>query len=229
MSFLRKKKQFFIQAITMSATELKRKLKQQKELPEILIVRLHRAISWLKAAEEHEKNIDLQFVGLWISFNACYAIDDRSELTLTEREMFSEFIGKLVGCDREGHFFQLLWKKFSGPVRMLIENEYVYKPFWDYQRGQIKDWKRLHQRSIDESKQYLSVGNVAALLEVVLDRLYVLRNQLLHGGATYKSKVNRSQLRDGCNMLKLLVPLTIELMLNNSELDWGKVHYPVIG
>ena len=143
--------------------------------------------------------------------------------------MFSEFIGKLVACDSEGQFFQLLWKKFSGPVRMLIENEYVYKPFWDYQRGQIKDWKRLHQRSIDESKQYLSVGNVAALLEVVLDRLYVLRNQLLHGGATYKSKVNRSQLRDGCNMLKLLVPLTIELMLNNTELDWGKVHYPVVG
>lgn len=213
----------------MTAAELKRQHKSLGTVPEILAVRLHRAISWLKAAEEHEKNIDLQFVGLWISFNACYAIDDRTELTLTEREMFSEFIGKLVACDSEGQFFQLLWKKFSGPVRMLIENEYVYKPFWDYQRGQIKDWKRLHQRSIDESKQYLSVGNVAALLEVVLDRLYVLRNQLLHGGATYKSKVNRSQLRDGCNMLKLLVPLTIELMLNNTELDWGKVHYPVVG
>ena len=114
-------------------------------------------------------------------------------------------------------------------MRLLIENEFVYKPFWEFQRGQTKEWKKLHQRSIDESKQYLAVGNVEGLLEVVLDRLYVLRNQLLHGGATYKSKINRSQLRDGCNMLKLMVPLTISLMLNNEQVDWGKIHYPVVG
>ncbi len=214
--------------MTITASDLKRKLKN-REVTETLAIRLHRAISWLKCAEENEKNLDLQFAGLWISFNACYAIEDRADGSLTERELFGDFIRKLVACDLEGQFFQLLWKKFSGPVRMLIENEYVYKPFWDFQRGQIKEWKKLHQRSIDESKQFLSVGNVEGLLEVVLDRLYVLRNQMLHGGATYKSKVNRSQLRDGCNMLKLMVPLTISLMLLNEKTDWGKIHYPVVG
>lgn len=212
----------------MTAAELKRQHKSLGTIPEILAIRLHRAISWLKCAEENEKNTDLQFMSLWISFNACYAVEGRADATLTEREMFVDFIQKLVACDTEGHFFQMLWKKFSGPVRLLIENEFVYKPFWEFQRGQTKEWKKLHQRSIEESKQYLSVGNVEGLLEVVLDRLYVLRNQLLHGGATYKSKINRSQLRDGCNMLKLMVPLTISLMLNNEQVDWGKIHYPVV-
>lgn len=212
----------------MTSATLKRKLKSRNELPEMLAIRLHRAISWLKCAEENEKNSDLHFIGLWVSFNACYAIEDRMEAALTERALFSEFVQKLVECDMEGKFFHLLWNTFSGPVRVLIENEYVFKPFWDFQRGQIKDWKKIHQRSIDESRNFLAVGNVAGLLENVLDRLYVLRNQLLHGGATYKSKVNRSQLRDGCNMLRLLVPLTIELMMDHGELDWGKVHYPVV-
>ncbi|WP_425067816.1 hypothetical protein [Reyranella sp.] len=44
----------------------------------------------------------------------------------------------------------------------------------------------------------------------ILDRLYVLRNQLLHGGATWNSSVNRSQVRDGAAVLSRL---TLELEL----------------
>ena len=45
----------------MNATTLKRKLKSlQGQLPESHAIRLHRAISWLKAAEEQEKSPDLR-------------------------------------------------------------------------------------------------------------------------------------------------------------------------
>jgi hypothetical protein len=76
--------------------------------------------------------------------------------------------------------------------------------------------------------KYLSKQQVEPLLEVVLDRLYTLRNQLMHGGATFKSDVNRSQVKDGNNMLKLLVPLVIEIMLLHPEENWGEIYYPVI-
>ncbi len=66
------------------------------------------------------------------------------------------------------------------------------------------------------------------LAEIVLDRLYILRNQLIHGGGTFESKVNRKQLKDGVNMLELLVPTIINIMLQNNEEDWGTVYYPVI-
>ena len=66
------------------------------------------------------------------------------------------------------------------------------------------------------------------LIEVVLERLYTLRNQLIHGGATYNSKLNRSQLRDACNIMQLLVPIIIDIMLENGEHDWGEIAYPVI-
>jgi len=51
---------------------------------------------------------------------------------------------------------------------------------------------------------------------------------LMHGGATFKSDINRSQVRDGNNMLKLLIPLVIEIMLTNQQEDWGEIYYPVI-
>jgi hypothetical protein len=133
-----------------------------------------------------------------------------------------------VKHDTEMRFFHLLWNQFSGPVRMLIENKYVFKPFWDFQRGEIKDWEKAYHKSVEDSMKYLSKQQVESLLEVVLDRLYTLRNQLMHGGATFKSDVNRSQVKDGNNMLKLLVPLVIEIMLLHPEENWGEIYYPVI-
>ena len=65
-------------------------------------------------------------------------------------------------------------------------------------------------------------------MEVVLERLYTLRNQLIHGGSTYNSKLNRTQLRDACNILQLLVPIIIDIMLENGEHDWGVIAYPVV-
>ena len=48
-----------------------------KQLPDDVdkndIIRLHRAISWLKCAENNSEDIDLKFISLWIAFNACYA------------------------------------------------------------------------------------------------------------------------------------------------------------
>lgn len=130
-----------------------------------------------------------------------------------------------------GHFTQVLGGHFDWifhPVRLLINNQYVFKPFWDFQRGEIKDWKKQFDQSVEESMKYLSNGKVVDLLEVVLDRLYTLRNQLVHGGATYKSEVNRSQVMDGKNILSMLVPLIIEIMMDNENEDWGEIYYPVV-
>lgn len=212
----------------MSAADLKRKLKQQKDIPETLAVRLHRAISWLKCAEENATNHDLQFISLWVSYNACYAIDERSENDITERKQFNEFISKLVSHDYEKRFFKLLWDKFSGPVRMIIENPYIFKPFWEAQRGEPVNWKKIFEQSNKDANRYLSNNDVAKLIEVVLDRLYMLRNQLMHGGATYKSKVNRTQVRDACNILKLFIPIIIDIMMENKNEDWGEIYYPVV-
>jgi hypothetical protein len=212
----------------MSSADLKRKLKQYKDTPETLVVRLHRAISWLKCAEENTSNHDLQFLSLWISYNACYAIDEKMEDNFTERKQFNEFISKLVSHDHEKRFYNLLWQKFSGPVRMIIENQFIFKPFWDAQRGENVNWKKLFDKSNEDANRFLSKNDVAKLIEVVLDRLYMLRNQIMHGGATYKSKVNRTQVRDACNILKLFIPIIIDIMMENRNEDWGEIYYPVV-
>jgi len=214
---------------SIQAESLKNKLKEVKDTEDKNdIIRLHRAISWVKCAEEQIDNPDLKFISLWISFNACYADNEVHDNSLTEKERFREFIVKLVKHDAEELFFKLLWHKFSGSVRLLIENQFAYKQFWDAQRGENVDWQRLFDKSIADSRGYLARQQVAKLIEVVLDRLYTVRNQLLHGGATYKSKVNRSQVKDASQILEFLMPIVIDIMITNIHDDWGTINYPVV-
>lgn len=212
----------------MNATQLKRKLKASSNLPEDLSIRLHRSISWLQCAEQQEKEPDLMFITQWIALNACYAMDMNSQSAKTEREKFKGFIGNLIKHDHEQRIFNILWLKFSGSIRQMIENEFVFRGFWDFQRGDAKEWKRSFERSNEEAIKYLSANNVAGLLEILLDRLYILRNQLMHGGATYKSKLNRKSVKDGSRILEMLIPIIIDIIMQNPEEDWGKLLFPVV-
>jgi hypothetical protein len=74
----------------------------------------------------------------------------------------------------------------------------------------------------------LAAGNTPVVLSILFDRLYVLRNQLLHGGATWNSAANRAQVRDGAALLGHLLPLFIDLMMDNPGEDWAMPLYPVI-
>jgi len=74
----------------------------------------------------------------------------------------------------------------------------------------------------------LAERDTVTVLGVVLSRIYTLRNQLMHGGATWNSSVNREQIRDCTNLLGKLVPLVIEIMLDHPETRWGDACYPVV-
>ncbi|HLV15264.1 MAG TPA: hypothetical protein VKY41_08795 [Xanthomarina sp.] len=213
----------------IKASLLKRKLKAVSDtLDDNNAIRLHRAISWVKCAEEQADNPDLKFITLWIAFNACYADNDAHEHELSEKKRFRDFIAKLVNYDVEERFFKILWYKFPGPVRLLIDNKYAYKQFWDAQRGDSIDWESRFKQSQIDSRNYLAHQQVSKLLELVLDRLYTVRNQLIHGGATYQSKLNRSQVKDASQILEFLLPIIIDVMISNGGEDWGIINYPVI-
>jgi len=68
---------------------------------------------------------------------------------------------------------------------------------------------------------------IGQILTIIFNRFYVLRNQVLHGGATWNSSVNRNQVNDCNSVMKVLVPLFTEIMLNNPDEEWGTLPFPV--
>lgn len=198
--------------------------------PTNLNLRVHRALSWLNRAETSDDD-DGKFIFLWIAFNAAYATEIDESLRLSEQESFKAFLEKICALDTGKRIDALVWKEFSGSIRVLLDTPFVFQSFWDFHSGKITeaDWSDRFEKGKRAAQLALAGGNTPVVLGIVFSRLYTLRNQLIHGGATWNGAVNRKQLRDCVSLLGKLVPLIIELMLDNPNTLWGDACYPVIG
>jgi hypothetical protein len=202
-----------------------------KGFPETMGLRAHRAISWIGRAEKCGDDDDARFIFLWIAFNAAYA-DEREFQGIApgERAAFIDFFGRLVALDQSRRIYRAVWERFSGPVRLLMDNRFVFNPFWQHHNGidGFADWEERFRTSARSFAHAFQAGDTARVLSFVFDRLYVLRNQLVHGGSTWNGGVNRAQVRDGAAILAFLMPIFVDLMMDNPEKDWGKPFYPVV-
>lgn len=105
----------------MNFQELKQLHRQTREhcAPE-LSLRIHRALSWLNKAEQSQDDIDAQFIFLWISFNAAYAVDVDLQYRTTEKGMFEQFFESLVELDDQKKLYNLVWSEFPGTIRIAL-------------------------------------------------------------------------------------------------------------
>ncbi|MGC8537280.1 MAG: hypothetical protein ACP5QR_17495 [Rhizomicrobium sp.] len=198
--------------------------------PENLSLRVHRALSWLDRAEKSSDDADAQFIFLWIAFNAAYAEDLGQVTADAARSLFRAYFGKLLPLDKKRRIYDALWDRFSGPIRLLLDNKFIYHRFWSH-HNQVpghEDWEQRFATARQRALEALAKQNTLDVLTTLFDRLYVLRNQIMHGGATWNSTINRAQVRDGAAILAFLLPLFIDLMMDNPDLQWGKPHYPVV-
>lgn len=193
-----------------------------------LSLRLHRAMSWFTAAQERKDDLDMAFISLWISFNAVYA-DDFGK-TVAERNALKMFIGLVCKLDRGEKLSQLVWETYANTIRLLLDNKFVFQPFWDAQNTSAPNnaWEKRFSRERKQAKKALANGKTEVILGVLFNRLYTLRNQILHGGATYKGSTNIQQKKDGCAILFTMLPIVFEIIIQNPTDDWGKPYYPVI-
>ncbi len=204
--------------------------------------RMRRAYAWLERSERKGTEDIERFVFLWIAFNAAYGDEsalrmfvEGGEVRGTEADRFTTFLKNIVEQDKAGVLETIVWDKFSGPIRVLLSNQYVYHGFWMAVWGSDRsgDWKRGFYGSKRAAQRALSRRDVSTVLSVVFKRLYTLRNQIFHGGTTHPSGFGLDQIRDGSRIMASLVPAILDIM--RQELDsnpdselWGKVAFPRI-
>lgn len=204
-----------------------RQRKERDDQPEGLKVRVHRALSWLNSAEQTTDE-DMRFIALWISFNAAYGVDSEFERNSTG-EQYSQFIGKIITLDNEQLIYPLLWQQFTNSIRVLLDNKYIYQPYWNNLNSTKRsdDWELSFRNAKIAAQKMLLNKDSAGVLTLVFSRLYTLRNQIIHGGASWNSKLNRSQLQDANNLLMKLIPVIIKIMIDSPQEYWSPVSYPV--
>ncbi len=198
-------------------------------LPDALRLRVHRSLSWLVESDKVAQcSADCQFITLWIAFNAAYGKEMGPLEPAGDRAGYKELIGTVCSFDEEGLIGNALFTTFSQAVRVLLEDRYCYQPYWNAVNGRASMASAADRFKEDRRRAYqaLQKGDNSRLLAIVVDRLYTIRNQVLHGGATCGSSVNRSVIKTGIGILRSLVPSILVVMMRHPGDGWGAPYYP---
>lgn len=123
--------------------QLQTYFREQRDIqnfPDNFRLRIHRALSWLEKAEalEMPQESDMKFISLWIAFNAAYAREFENHIG-KDRAIFNEFLVRICTFDKERVIYNLVWKKFSDSIRLLLDNKYIFQSFWDFHNGKISE------------------------------------------------------------------------------------------
>ncbi len=190
-------------------------------------MRLHRGLSWLQRAEHEDKDPDASFIFLWIAFNSIYSSPSHDEKPA--RAIFKEFFNKVLVLDKDKKLYNMIWQRYSNEIRGLLNNKYIFQPFWENTiDNAAPDWENSFERSREKVHKALKEHQSSEILSILIDRLYVLRNQLIHGASTWKSNLNREQVQDGERFMRHLIPCLIEIMITNPNENWGRTFYPAL-
>ena len=223
--------------------------KEFKEKQSFLL-HLRRSISWLERAQQMEKNkkdtdkdLAPQFIFLWIAFNALYGRDPHRFLRggkrrsphirrrteqRAEKKEFETYFYNLLNSGNDAKYLidNIINSNISEEIISLSDNIFVGENFWNSKMDidQERTWE-----SDDSLQEPLSKYKRNVILCHVFQRLYVLRNQLMHGASTWDGEINKKQLIDGAIILHCLIPFFIDIMLKTPEYEWnlwGRVWYP---
>jgi len=185
-------------------------------------IRIHRSLSWLNRAEQEDEDSDSKFIFIWISLNGAYSIQLDAYNNFGDEQLRSNFFSTLIKHG-QNKIHEIIYKRFSEEIRSILDNEFILTSYWDG----MDDWKTKLKNEKKEVQNALRDRNQTDyILLILFKRLYVLRNQIFHGGATWQGKLNRQQVKDGANLLSYLVPVMLEIMMENPKDDWGILAYP---
>lgn len=198
--------------------------------------RMRRAFSWLGRSDKAE-TCQEQFIFLWIAFNAAYGAESTGidEHHLSENQLIKNFLREVLERDKARRIESILWEKYPGPIRDILDNHYLFKLFWRWVRDPSRtyNWRTGFESNRTRIITALEQKNAHLVLSEVLRRLYELRNQVFHGGVTYAEGWGRTQLKEGTRIMAEIVPAILDVMkadiaANPETQVWGHVAYPRI-
>lgn len=211
-------------------------------------IRLHRCLSWMDAAERIEAGshalpapddpraptrdvADATLVTRWVAFNSLYGRWDPERCeTVRDGTAWREFTKRLIDLDRaHGEPVGELLRANRGLLERLVEDEFLRRHFWTSSDG-VPTPRGPSRRDRDGLRERLRDGRTTAALDLTIDRVYFLRCQLVHGGASFGSRHNRTAVGYANRFMCLFLPTAAQLIIEHGwDGDWDEICYPPVG
>lgn len=191
-------------------------------------LRIQRGLSWFKKSLELGQELEFKFISLWISFHSIYAHEHEIQ---SDPHDLQQFLEQLCQKDLEHKLHQIVWEKYHQPICALLDSPYTDQGFWDYRHDKIslQSCREALQQQKQKVEQARQEHNMSGILAMIFSHLATLHHQLMQGGTSCHSALNRKQLQHSCRVLEALLPAFICILLENAAtLDSGKPFYPVV-
>ena len=198
--------------------------------------RLQRADSWVQAASELPPDrMHEAFIFLYIAFNCMYGCrkyeGDQTQIGEDLRSFFSKLLvmhkkniqqggtilkDALAACQQDG--------------AVLIRDRFLANRYWRGTQPAVALQTKLNKEAVG-ALQALADEEYGEYLSTVFQRISVLRNQVMHGCATYGARsYGRGSLAKSLRVLRVLVPAFYQLMRQyGHNLSWDPIPYPRLG
>ncbi len=189
-------------------------------------IRIHRAFSWMGQVEVNESDLDLSLIYRWVAFNALYGqwLEEKRE-PAPDKATWRKFVDRILALDSTKQIEETLieHKKL---VMTLLDDEYLSKFYWEDPTDQRA--RKSKKVKYDARTWYLE-KRWTMIIDRVMERIYLLRCQIMHGAATHDSKLNRTSLKRSSIMLgHLLQDFILVMIKDGADEDWGIMCYPPI-
>jgi hypothetical protein len=181
--------------------------------------RMDRSRSWLERSSIAVRGHDYEqaFISLWIALNALYGLP-KWEMP-EEQQRISDYIGQLWDTNGEALEECLSTLTRNVKIRSFLHNPFLTEARW---KGELKKFMSGQQGS-QSVLEYLDQHQIGKVLEAILGRVYVLRNQIFHGCSTSNRGTNRGSLLPSIQVLMVVVPCFSSIMLcDNHSKKWGE-------
>ena len=216
----------------VSVRSLRRRWKPHKERlqseqdDQSTSIRFHRSCSWLSEVEKNtdKKHHDVNLIRLWISFNALYGQwNGQRREPLPDRESWRDFTNRILSLDENKTIANCL-EDHKSLVMTVLEDQYLSNYFW---KEPSPKRARQSKRTKFNAHDWYREERWIMVLDQILDRIYMLRCQLVHGAATHGGKLNRTSLRHCVMMMQRLLPAFLMVWVEQgADEDWGPMCYP---
>ena len=193
-----------------------------------LRIRMHRCFSWMKSAQRHhaDQDYDGALLTHWIAFNGLYGQwDGVNREPKPDIKCWKDFLDQVLAVDSQ-EILNAFIENQRELILDILNNEYTNKYFWeDPSESQAFKSKKDYR----SAKQWYREGKYDIILKRALGRVYVLRCQIMHGGATHGSKLNRDSIALCNDLITQLLPVIITIITSNGKTrNWGAICYPPI-
>ncbi|RMF40703.1 MAG: hypothetical protein D6753_11065 [Planctomycetota bacterium] len=197
---------------------------EQHPLP----IRIHRAISWLEAAERENDGdrIDERLLLLWIGLNALYSRwNAQQREPVGDRSALKQFLTQILHIDHNHRVAGLLQHQRE-LIEEILADKYTNSYHWSTDRGGPDDG---NDRARYLAAQWYQQGDWPRLLSETVHRIYFLRCQLVHGAATHGGNLNRQAVARSVRLLDPMLRTLLCVVIDGGvAVDWGELCYPPV-